>query len=186
MLPVEFRIEERDADVIKIEGDNGRQRGKPSPVAVQIVQHKHVVRPEWMDSRIMFIPRRLQIYKSGRKCIPCGNRPGIRAGSLHVQDSERRGGSDDLLWTHIVGQSEEHMQRTAHAKTLPPRQSAVQFPKGIKRIAFIDHLRQNNVKVISVTEGIDSSNENDDLLIGFKQIFNDFYAKDTSKKDLII
>ena len=37
---------------------------------------------------------------------------------------------------------------------------------------FIDHLRQNNVKVISVTEGIDSFNENDDLLIGFKQIFN--------------
>ena len=47
---------------------------------------------------------------------------------------------------------------------------------------FIDHLRQNNIKVISVTEGIDSFNENDDLLIGFKQIFNDFYAKDISKK----
>lgn len=28
---------------------------------------------------------------------------------------------------------------------------------------FIDHLRQNNVKVYSVTEGIDSTNENDDL-----------------------
>lgn len=47
---------------------------------------------------------------------------------------------------------------------------------------FIDHLRQNDVKVISVTEGIDSSNENDDLLIGFKQIFNDFYAKDIARK----
>lgn len=47
---------------------------------------------------------------------------------------------------------------------------------------FIDHLRQNNVKVYSVTESIDSTNENDDLMIGFKQIFNDFYAKDISKK----
>lgn len=47
---------------------------------------------------------------------------------------------------------------------------------------FIDHLRQNHVKVISVTEGIDSFNENDDLLIGFKQIFNDFYCKDISRK----
>lgn len=47
---------------------------------------------------------------------------------------------------------------------------------------FIDHMRENNVKVISVTEGIDTANENDDLLIGFKQIFNDFYAKDISKK----
>lgn len=47
---------------------------------------------------------------------------------------------------------------------------------------FIDHLRENNVKVISVTEGIDTDNENDDLLIGFKQIINDFYAKDIGKK----
>ena len=47
---------------------------------------------------------------------------------------------------------------------------------------FIDHLRQNDVRVYSVTEGIDSTNENDDLMIGFKQIFNDFYAKDISKK----
>ena len=36
-------------------------------------------------------------------------------------------------------------------------------------------------RVYSVTEGIDSTNENDDLMIGFKQIFNDFYAKDISK-----
>ena len=43
-------------------------------------------------------------------------------------------------------------------------------------------MRQNHVKVIFVTEGIDSFNENVDLLIGFKQIFNDFYAKDISKK----
>ena len=47
---------------------------------------------------------------------------------------------------------------------------------------FIDHLRQNKVKVISVTENIDTDNENDDLLIGFKQIFNDFYAKDIARK----
>lgn len=47
---------------------------------------------------------------------------------------------------------------------------------------FIDHLHQNNVKVYSVTEGIDTSNENDDLLIGFKQIYNDFYAKDIGRK----
>ena len=47
---------------------------------------------------------------------------------------------------------------------------------------FIDHLRENNVRVYSVTEGIDTTNENDDMLIGFKQLFNDFYAKDISKK----
>ena len=33
---------------------------------------------------------------------------------------------------------------------------------------FIDHLRENNVRVYSVTEGIDSFNDNDDLLIGMK------------------
>ena len=41
---------------------------------------------------------------------------------------------------------------------------------------FIDHLRENNVKVISVTEGIDTTNENDDLLIGFNMFgkYSDF------------
>ena len=34
----------------------------------------------------------------------------------------------------------------------------------------------------SVTEGINSADENDDLIIGFKQIVNDLYAKDISKK----
>ena len=38
------------------------------------------------------------------------------------------------------------------------------------------------MRVYSVTEGIDSFNDNDDLLIGFKQIINDFYAKDIGKK----
>ncbi len=47
---------------------------------------------------------------------------------------------------------------------------------------FIDFLRTKNVKVLSVTENIDTLNENDDLLIGFKQILNDFYAKDISRK----
>ena len=41
---------------------------------------------------------------------------------------------------------------------------------------FIDHLRENKVKVISVTEGIDTTNENDDLLIGFNMFgkYSDF------------
>lgn len=47
---------------------------------------------------------------------------------------------------------------------------------------FIDYLLENGVNVISVTEEIDSANENDDLIIGFKQIVNDLYAKDISKK----
>ena len=47
---------------------------------------------------------------------------------------------------------------------------------------FIDYLRQHKVKVLSVTENIDTSDENDDLLVGFKGIINDLYAKDISKK----
>ena len=42
---------------------------------------------------------------------------------------------------------------------------------------FID-VRQYKVKVISVTENIDTSNENDELIIGFKQLLNDQYARD--------
>lgn len=47
---------------------------------------------------------------------------------------------------------------------------------------FIDYLRENDVRVLSVTENIDTSNEDDDLIVGFKGIFNDMYARDISKK----
>ena len=47
---------------------------------------------------------------------------------------------------------------------------------------FIDYLRENNVRVLSATEGIDTLNENDDLIIGFKGPVNDFYARDGSRR----
>jgi len=47
---------------------------------------------------------------------------------------------------------------------------------------FIDYLRENDVKVLSVTENLDTSNENDDLIIGFKGLLNDMYARDISRK----
>lgn len=33
---------------------------------------------------------------------------------------------------------------------------------------FIDYLHENNVRVLSVTENIDTSDENDELIVGFK------------------
>lgn len=47
---------------------------------------------------------------------------------------------------------------------------------------FIDSLRQKNIRVLSATEGIDTFNENDDLIIGFKGLINDFYARDGSRR----
>ena len=47
---------------------------------------------------------------------------------------------------------------------------------------FLDYLKKHDERVISVTENIDTSNENDDLVIGMKQIINDMYAKDASRK----
>jgi len=47
---------------------------------------------------------------------------------------------------------------------------------------FIDYLSENNVRVLSVTENIDTGNENDDLIVGFKGLINDVYAKDISRK----
>lgn len=38
---------------------------------------------------------------------------------------------------------------------------------------FIDYLREHDVRVLSVTENIDTSNEDDELMVGFKGIFND-------------
>ena len=47
---------------------------------------------------------------------------------------------------------------------------------------FIDYLREHDVRVLSATENIDTFNENDDLIIGFKGLVNDYYAKDIGKK----
>lgn len=47
---------------------------------------------------------------------------------------------------------------------------------------FIDYLREHDVRVLSATENIDTFNENDDLIIGFKGLVNDFYASDGSRR----
>ena len=47
---------------------------------------------------------------------------------------------------------------------------------------FIDYLREHDVLVLSATENIDTFNENDDLIIGFKGLVNDFYARDGSRR----
>lgn len=49
-------------------------------------------------------------------------------------------------------------------------------------LVFIEKLLKYGICVISATENLDSSNENDDLMIGFKGMFNDFYARDISRK----
>ena len=50
---------------------------------------------------------------------------------------------------------------------------------------FIDYLREHQVRVISVTEGVDTFCEEDDLMIGVRGLMNDYYAKDIGKLSLI-
>ena len=47
---------------------------------------------------------------------------------------------------------------------------------------FIDFLRQQQVRVISATEGVDTFCEEDDLMIGVRGLMNDYYAKDIGKR----
>lgn len=47
---------------------------------------------------------------------------------------------------------------------------------------FIDYLRQCGVAVISATEGLDTMDDGHDLIIGVRQLMNDFYAKDIGNK----
>ena len=46
---------------------------------------------------------------------------------------------------------------------------------------FIDFLREKQVRVISVTEGVDTFRDEDDLIIGVRGLMNDYYAKDIGK-----
>jgi len=47
---------------------------------------------------------------------------------------------------------------------------------------FIDYLRDHQVRVISVHQGIDTFREEDDLILGVRGLMNDYYAKDIGKK----
>ena len=47
---------------------------------------------------------------------------------------------------------------------------------------FIDYLRRCQVRVLSVTEGIDTFCDEDDLIVGVRGLMNDFYAKDIGNK----
>ena len=47
---------------------------------------------------------------------------------------------------------------------------------------FIDYLRERGVRVLPVTEGLDTFQEEDDLIIGVRGLMNDYYAKDIGKK----
>ena len=47
---------------------------------------------------------------------------------------------------------------------------------------YIDYLRKHHVRVLSATENIDTFNEADDLVIGFKGLMNDYYARDGSRR----
>ena len=47
---------------------------------------------------------------------------------------------------------------------------------------FIDYLRERGVRVISVTEGLDTTSDEDDLVIGVRGLMNDYYARDIGEK----
>ena len=47
---------------------------------------------------------------------------------------------------------------------------------------FIDFLREHHVRVLSVTERLDTFLESDNLVIGVRGLMNDYYAKDIGKK----
>lgn len=51
-------------------------------------------------------------------------------------------------------------------------------------LLFVKDMKERNVRIVSVTEGIDSFNRSDDLMIGFKGIINDSYVQDIVVKIL--
>lgn len=54
--------------------------------------------------------------------------------------------------------------------------------QALNALYFMSCSRENDINVLSVTENLDTSNESDDLIIGFKGLFNNMYARDISKK----
>ena len=51
-------------------------------------------------------------------------------------------------------------------------------------LLIVKDMKERNVRIVSVTEGIDSFNRSDDLIIGFKGLINDSYVQDIIVKIL--
>lgn len=47
---------------------------------------------------------------------------------------------------------------------------------------FIDYLLGRGVRVISVTEGLDTASDENDLVIGVRGLMNEYYARDIGKR----
>jgi len=92
---------------------------------------------------------------------------------------------DNITGMHFQRQGIDELQEAAEKRLM----DAV-LVKDLSRLGrhktmtaiFIENLRLHKVKVISVTENIDTSDENDELIIGFKQLLNDQYSRDISRK----
>ena len=52
----------------------------------------------------------------------------------------------------------------------------------VQTALYIEYLLQKGVRVLSVTEGLDTGNEEDDLIIGVRGLMNDCYARDIGSK----
>lgn len=52
----------------------------------------------------------------------------------------------------------------------------------VQTAMFLEYLLQCGVRVLSATEGLDSANEEDDLIISVRGLMNDYYAKDIGNK----
>ena len=51
-----------------------------------------------------------------------------------------------------------------------------------KTLIFLDYLKEQGVRLIAVTENIDTRNMEDDMILGIKTWYNELYVKDISKK----
>lgn len=52
----------------------------------------------------------------------------------------------------------------------------------VQTALYLEYLLQNGVRVLSVTEGLDTGDEDDDLIIGVRGLMNDCYARDIGRK----
>ena len=52
----------------------------------------------------------------------------------------------------------------------------------VQTALFLEYLLRCGVRVLSVTEGLDTANDEDDLVIGARGLMNDYYTKDIGRK----
>lgn len=123
MLLVVMRVEKCNADVPQIERHDGRQREKPLPVFVHVVEYKHTAMADMRYDSVAWRREQAHVYVR-LSDFACNN--SLAATGLYVFADKRHSVLYvHRMWLYAVGDAEQQMQTFANPEPVSERKTGV-------------------------------------------------------------